>query len=275
MSLHKYMENKLPVISNSKQILGEIDTMSQRNNYYMKFIGNNNFGFKYARHNPAYQSYDKKDEEEFIQLMGLNDEEKDPLLVINNKVSKINEKIEIKRDNANYLLFQAAQMKINAKKYKEKFNYKERQMMINYNFLLYNNNNNKISKKKKEVIYSLMKKDEFSDFLITNYLKSNYPNFLNNLSNDILPKVNNNKNQKLKKNKFKRRKIYIIKDSTIIANPSQIPGFFAEIPSIKEMKTFSSQKKILIMGQFYEFAAEKFRTHLKFKYYKSCNKTET
>ena len=265
ISSHKYTENKLPVITNSKQMLEEIDKMSLRNNYYMKFIGNNNFGYKYARHNPVYQSYDKKDEEEFIQLIGLNDEEKDPLLVINNRISKINEKIEIKRDNANYLLFHTAQMKINAKKYKEKFNYKERQMMINYNSML-NNNNKKLSKKKKEVIYSLMKKDEFSDFLITNYLKSNYPNFLNDLNNDILPKVNNNKYQKLKKNKYKKRKIYVIKDSTIISNPSQIPGFFAEIPSIKEMKSFSSQKRILIMRQFYEFAADKFRTHLIFKY---------
>ena len=49
--------------------------------------------------------YDKKDEAEFIQLIGLNDEEKDPLSLLNNKVSKVNEKIEIKRDNAKYLLF--------------------------------------------------------------------------------------------------------------------------------------------------------------------------
>ena len=270
ISLNRYKENQLPVITNSKQILGEIDMITKRNNYYMKFIGNNNFGYKYVRHNPAYQSYDKKDEEEFIQLMGLNDEEKDPLSVIHNKIYKINEKLEIKRDNANYLLFHTAQMKIDAKRYKDKLK-KQKQMMMNYNFLMQNNMKNKFSKKKKEVIYSLMKKDEFSDFLITNYLKVNYPNFLNDSNHSIFSNVsinnnNKNKNQKGKKIKYERRKIYVIKDSTIISNPSQIPGFIAEIPSIKEMKSFSSQKRILIMRQFYEFAADKFRTHLTFKY---------
>ena len=268
ISLHKYTENKLPVITNSKQILGEIDKMTKRNNYYMKFVGNDNFGYKFARHNPAYQSYDKKNEEEFIQLMGLNDEEKDPLSVINNKALKMNDKIEIKRDNAKYLLFKTAQKRLNSKENKEKDNFKHKEINImNYDNLIRNNNKKKISKKKKEVIFSLMKKDEFSDFLITNYLKVNYPEFLNNSKNSgILPNVNNNTNKKIKKNKYKKRKIYVIKDSIIISNPSNIPGFFAEIPSIKEMKSFSSQKRMLIMKQFLEFAADKFRAHLAFKY---------
>ena len=181
--LHTYAENKLPVITNSKQILAEIDNMTERNNYYMKFVGNNNFGNKFARKNPAYQSYDKNNEEEFIQLMGLNDEEKDPLSVLNNKAFKMNEKIEIKRDNAKYLLFKTAKKRINTKENKEKDYFKQKEInLMNYDSLLKNNNRKKISKKKKEVIFSLMKKDEFSDFLITNYLKLNYPDFLNNSS---------------------------------------------------------------------------------------------
>ena len=268
ISLHKYSENKLPVITNSKQILGEIDNMTKKNNYYMKFVANDNFGAKYARHNPAYQTYDKNNEEEFIQLMGLNDEEKDPLSVINNRALKMNEKIEIKRDNANYLLFKTAKKRINIKENKEKDNYKEKEINImNYDNLMKNNHKKKFSKKKKEIIFSLMKKDEFSDFLITNYLKVNYPDFLNNSKNgEVLPKVNNIKNKKMKKNKYEKRKIYVIKDSIIISNPSNIPGFFAEIPSIKEMKSFSIQKRMLIMRQFFEFASDKFRTHLSFKY---------
>ena len=185
ISLHKYTENKLPVITNSKQILGEIDNMTKRNNYYMKFVGNDNFGAKFARNNPAYQSYDKNNEEEFIQLMGLNDEEKDPLSVLNNKAFKMNEKIEIKRDNAKYLLFKTAKKRINTKNNKEKDNYKQKEIStMNYDYLMKNNNKKKLSKKKKEVIFSLMKKDEFSDFLITNYLKLNYPDFLNNSKNN-------------------------------------------------------------------------------------------
>ena len=264
LSLHKYTENKLPVITTSKDINEEIDQTAKRNNYYMKFIGNNNFGYKYARHNPAYQSYDKKNDEEFIQLVGLNDEEKDPFSVIHNKVSKINEKIEMKRDNANYLLFQTAKKRINIKENKDKDIYKKKELMINFDFLLKKNKQKELSKKKKEMIFSLMKKDEFSDFLITNYLKSNYPNLLKD--NENFPKTSNNKSLKLKKKKFEKRKIFVIKDSTVISNPRQIPGFIAEIPSIKEMKTFSGQKRILIMMQFYEFVADKFRTHLTFKY---------
>jgi hypothetical protein len=74
------------------------------------------------------------------------------------------------------------------------------------------------------------------------------------------------KSQKLKKKKIAKRKIFVIKDSTVISNPRQIPGFIAEIPTIKEMNSFPRQKRILIMRQFYEFAADKFRTHLTFKY---------
>ena len=273
MSLHKYTENKLPVTTKSKEINAEIDRMVQSNNYYMKFIGNDNFGYKYVRNNPAYQSYDKKNDEEFIQLMGLNDEEKDPFSVIHNKISKINEKIEIKRDNTRYLLFQTAQKKINAKenkdKDKEKNNYKKKELVINHDFI-FEKKQQSLSKKKKELIFSLMKKDEFSDFLIMNYLKSNYPNFLKNSENikktEKLPKINNNKSPKIKNNKYTKRKIFVIKDSTIISNPRYIPGFIAEIPSIKEMKSYSTQKRILIMKQFYEFAADKLRTHLTFKY---------
>ena len=268
LSSHKYVENKLPVITNSEQINNEIEKMNKRNNYYMKYIGNDNFGYKYVRHNPAYQSYDKKDEEEFIQLMGLNDEEKDPNSVINNKMLKINEKLEMKSENAKYLLIQLAQKKIRAKDNKEKENYKQKDGMNIYDFLLKNKHNKKLSKKKKEVIYSLMKKDEFSDFLIINYLKSYFPNLLKNKESfkkdDIFPKIN--RTYKLKKNKYEKRKIFVIKDSTIVSNPSHIPGFIAEIPSIKEMKSYSGQKRILIMRQFYEFVADKFRSHLTFKY---------
>ena len=279
ISYHKYTENKLPVNTNSKQINGEIDIMMKRNNYYMKFIGNNNFGYKYVRHNPAYESYDRNNEEEFLQLMGLNDEEKDPLSVLNNKISKINEKIEIKTDNAKYLLFQTAKKKANNKKVSlGKYNYKQKKFKSNYDYLLKNNNNKKISKKKKEIIFSLMKKDEFADFLITNYLKVYYPKLLkktdNYHDNEIFPLINNNnKNKKTKNKKYEKRKIYVIKDSTIISNPRQIPGFIAEIPTIKEMKTYSAQKKLLIMQQFYEFVADKFRSHLTFKYIFSKDRT--
>ena len=267
-SSHKYTQNKLPVLTKSRQINEEIDIMNKRNKYYMKFIGENNFGYKYVRKNPINESFDKQNDEEFLQIMGLNDEEKDPLFVLNNKISKINEKIEIKRDHAKYLLFQTAKKRVNIKENKNDNKYKQTGIMSNYDYLLKSGNRKKISKKKKEIIYSLMKKDEFSDFLITNYLRLYYPKVLKNSEsfnyNENLPLLT--KSHKLKKNKYSKRHIYVIKDSTVISNPRQIPGFIAQIPTIKEMESFPRPKRILIMKQFYEFVADKFRSHLTFKH---------
>ena len=267
---HEYKQNKLPVITNSKQINDEIDIMTKRGKYYHKFVSDNNFGNKYVKRYPKTESYEQSNEEEFLQLMGLNDEEKDPLSVINNKINRMNEKIEIKRDHHKYLLFQTAKKRAFTRDNKEKFNMKEfrnKGLFVNYDYIM-KTSNKKISKKKKEVIYSLMKKDEFSDFLIMNYLRVYYPKILKNsekdYNNKIFPLVG--KSQKLKKKKIAKRKIFVIKDSTVISNPRQIPGFIAEIPTIKEMNSFPRQKRILIMRQFYEFAADKFRTHLTFKY---------
>ena len=74
INYHRYKENKLPILTNSSQILNEVQLVNKRDNYYKKNVSNNNFGKKFAVHNLAYRSYDVKDEEEFIQLMGLNDE---------------------------------------------------------------------------------------------------------------------------------------------------------------------------------------------------------
>ena len=267
---HEYKENKLPVITNSKQINDEIDIMAKRSKYYNKFVSENNFGNKYVRRYPKNESYDQSNEEEFLQLMGLNDEEKDPLAVINSKINRMDQKIEIKRDHHKYLLFQTARKRAITKENKEKLNMKEfrkKGISVNYDYLM-KTTNKKISKKKKEVIYSLMKKDEFSDFLIMNYLRVYYPKILKNSEKEynkkIFPLVG--KSQKSKKKKIAKRKIFVIKDSTVISNPRQIPGFIAEIPTIKEMNSFPRQKRILIMRQFYEFVADKFRTHLTFKY---------
>ena len=268
--LHEYKENKLPVITSSKQINDEIDIMTKRSKYYHKFIGDNNFGNKYVIKYPKNETFEQGNEEEFLQLMGLNDEEKDPLSVINNKINRMNEKIDIKRDHHKYLLFQTARKRAFTKYNKEKYSMKEfrkKGIFVNYDYLM-KTTQKKISKKKKEVIYSLMKKDEFSDFLIMNYLRVYYPKILKNsekeYNNNIFPLVS--KSQKLKKKKIAKRKIFVIKDSTVISNPRQIPGFIAEIPTIKEMNSFPRQKRILIMRQFFEFAADKFRTHLTFKY---------
>ena len=104
---HKYKQNKIPILTTSNQILKEAELINSRDKYYKKnlFNYNNNFGRKKANLNIPYRSYDTKNEEEFIQLMGLNDEEKDPLKVIQGKRYGIDLKYEKSNFDENNCLF--------------------------------------------------------------------------------------------------------------------------------------------------------------------------
>ena len=236
IDLHRYKENKLPILTNSSQILNEVQLVNKRDNYYKKNVSNNNFGKKFAVHNLAYRSYDVKDEEEFIQLMGLNDEEKDPLNVIKSK------KININKENGNFLLFKTAHQRIEIKKnISENKRIKKRD---NINNILFNEN----IKIKKMHFSSFTKKDEFTEFLISNYLKIKFPDFMNDAPNG------------------KSRRIYVIKNSTIIYNSKRIPGFFVQIPTAKEMNKYPSNKRKIIMNQFYDFISKKFQSKLLFNH---------
>jgi hypothetical protein len=123
---HKYKENMLPILTTSNQILTEADLVNKRDEYYKRNLSNsNNYGRKFARRNLTFKSFETKNEEEFIQLIGLNDEEKDPLKVIQGKKIDMNiknmknEKINISNintNNFNFLLLKAAKQKIENKK---------------------------------------------------------------------------------------------------------------------------------------------------------------
>ena len=120
--------------------------------------------------------------------------------------------------------------------------------------------NQKIQKKNKQ-LFSFIKKDEFSDFLITNYIKEKYPKLLDNsnkFGNNISTISNINNNTK--------RKIFVIKNYSIIFNSKAIPGFLLEIPTVQEMNKYSTNKRKLIMFQFYEFITKKFKTKNKLTY---------
>ena len=55
IDLHRYKENKLPILTNSSQILTEVQLVNKRDNYYKKNVTNNNFGKKFAVHNLDYK----------------------------------------------------------------------------------------------------------------------------------------------------------------------------------------------------------------------------
>ena len=264
---HKYKENMLPILTTSNQILTEADLVNKRDEYYKRNLSNsNNYGRKFARRNLTFKSFETKNEEEFIQLIGLNDEEKDPLKVIQGKKIDMNiknmknEKINISNintNNFNFLLLKSAKQKIENKKLLAKSKKSRKSVDLKHILIKYKE---EISKKK-EKIFSFYKKDEFADFLIINYIKEKYPKlidssdkFINNISND------SDKNNNINNNTIKKRKIYVIKNSTIIYNSKAIPGFLLEIPTSKEMKKFSNNKRKIIMSQFYSFITKKFQT---------------
>ena len=261
---YKYKQSKLPILTSSQQILTEAELVNSRDKYYKKNLSNktNNFGRKFAIHNLAYKSFDTKDEEEFIQLMGLNDEEKDPLKVIQGKKYDYNmqyEKEDLKKNNFIFLRLQTTlQHKSESKKAFEKN--KKTEGAVDLKQHIFINSRDEIYKKKFK-IFSFAKKDEFSDFLINNYIKNNFPKLLDN-SNNIVKNLSITSH----KNNNNRRKIFVVKNSTIIYNHKTIPGFLLEIPTDKEMNTYSSTKRKFIMSQFYEFITRKFQSKQQLNY---------
>ena len=167
---HKYKQNKIPILTTSNQILKEAELINSRDKYYKKnlFNYNNNFGRKKANLNIPYRSYDTKNEEEFIQLMGLNDEEKDPLKVIQGKRYGIDlkyEKSNFDENNIKFLLLKTAHQKVENRKILPKT--KKSRKMVDLNHIFMNYNEELENSKKNKQLFSFLKRDEFSEFLIT------------------------------------------------------------------------------------------------------------
>ena len=259
---HRYKQSELPILTTSEQILNEVELINKRDKYYKRNLKNynTNFGRKKVIHNLAYKLFDTKDEEEFIQLMGLNDEEKDPLKLIQNKKYNLNMKYDKNFDDNNlkFLLLKSAQHKVVNRKSIITNTNKKTKKMIDLNHIFMNYNNELENSKKIKGMFSFMKKDKFSEFLINNYIKEKYPFLLNN-SNKFSNNISTNSNR----NNNKKRKIFVIKNSTIIYNSQTIPGFLVEIPTAQEMNKYSANKKKVIMSQFYDFITNKFQTKYK------------
>ena len=259
---HKYNKSKLPILTTSNQILKEAELINNRDKYYEKNLWNynNNFGKKCPVHNFVYRSFDTKNEEEFIQLMGLNDEEKDPLKVIQGKKYDINmqyRKNNYDENNINFLLLKTAHQKVEYKKNIPMKNKKSKKFGDLKHIFINFEKEMKI-KKKEDKFFSFARKDEFSDFLIINYIKGKYPKLLGDSK-----KFGHNLSISSYKMNDKKRKVFVIKNSTIIYNSKTIPGFLVEIPTVKEMNKYSPYKKNLIMSQFFDFISKKFETKQK------------
>ena len=284
---HKYEQKKLPVITNSKFIIQDLESVNKKDLYYNKFFTEGNFGEKYAKKCCRFE-FEKKTHEELIEMMGLNDEEKNPMELLEKKTIRNNKEFEKKSiDNSKFLLFKVARKQNPVRRSHDNHkDAKDKKFKINYNFSDKNRTYQKTNKKKNKIVFSIPQKEEFSDFLIMNFLKVYYPKVLkdatfaktklklNNLSlkNDpyntaprlykqriITPKINEG-------HKNERKKIFVIQDSAVISNPRKIPGFVADIPTVKAMKEMTRQQRLVVMEQFFKFTKRKFHCNLDLKF---------
>ena len=265
---HIYKENKISVQTNSEELINEMKNMNIKNNYYKKFVSENNFGEKYCKHNPAYEDYSKITREENFIKIGLNNEEKNPFNLIDkkekrnysNKNDNLNMKLYnsySKYDNYNYLLFRSKKYKNNKSFSKEK----------NFTDLKKNKINNiKSLSYKTFQTSSFIKKNEFSNYLIIEFIKKNYPSIIMNKENIFNSYKEKNLLLQFCGKGIEARKIYVIKDSTVISNPRLIPGFLVEIPTINGIKLLKKKEKFNIFKNFLEFITIKFRSQLAFNF---------
>ena len=265
---HKYQQNRLPVLTNSLSLLKEIKNISDKDEYYKKF-SENNYGEKYSLHNPVHEEYSKETKEYNILRIGLINEEKNPCDII---------------DKKNQGLFSNTNFNKISNSYKyNSLDYPLLNIIKNYNKNHNKPKNLKMKDIKNNTFYSIKdfsyaKKDEFSNYLIMEYIKNNYPSILNNNNNTSLNSnidLSNNKSPMRERKKYllrflgkkiETRKIYIIKDSTVISNPKIIPGLVTEIPSNKFLKSLKKKQRFNLMKQFLKLISIRFRVKLAFNF---------
>lgn len=290
-SEHIYNQNRLPILTSSQAVLKEMKNISQKDDYYKRFVSENNFGKKFCKLNPAYEDYSKNTREDNLLKMGLNNEEANPLDLLDkkNKRTFSLKKFETYGISNKYNFLDNPFLKMlknkNSKKKNNKINKSQNKPILK---LKENDNNiDNDNGKDNENIYpmssynlktfSFAKKDEFSNYLIIEYIKNNYPSILttNNNKDYNIDNNNNNKNQirenrkyirKFLEEKIETRRIYVIKDSTVISNPRIIPGFVIEIPTINYLKKLKKAQRFYIYKRFLKFISIQFRAKHNFSY---------
>ena len=286
-SEHIYNQNRLPILTNSQTVLNEMKNISEKDDYYKRFVSETNFGEQFCKHNPVYEDYSKYTREDNFLKMGLNNEESNPLDLLDKKNKRAcsikNLKTYGNSYKYNFLDYPFLKMlknknkikKINKSNKKPILKLKENDNNIDNDNGKDNDNNYSISSHNHKT-FSFAKKDEFSNYLIMEYIKNNYPSILEskNSKNDNIDNSNNknpireNRKYILKflEEKIETRKIYVIKDSTVISNPRIIPGFVIEIPSINYLKKLKKAQRFELYIRFLEFISIRFRAKHNFSY---------
>jgi len=292
-SHHIYNQNRLPVLTSSQTVLNEMKNISQKDDYYKRFVSENNFGKKISKLNPVYEDYSKNTREDNLLKMGLNNEELNPLDLLDKKNKRVFSVKSFKKyddfNKYNFLDYPFLKMlkNKNKKNKNKKINKSQNKPILtlkeNDNNINNDNDNNDNDKDNINPMssynlntFSFAKKDEFSNYLIMEFIKNNFPSILTTKNNkNDLNDNNSNKNQIRENKKYiikfleeniETRKIYVIKDSTVISNPRIIPGFVIEIPSINYLKKLQKAQRLYLYKRFLKFISIQFRAKHNFSY---------
>lgn len=236
---NKYLEIKNN-ISEKLDIL--LKDGMRKEEYYKNFFKEGNYGLKNKRINEAHLNLDKKDIAQNIAINGLNES----FTNINSAANK-NQKLKfVEVENSKFKLLKNAYENKNtaldpSRQYK---NLNGEEQILQKRFGHYNDD--PLNLKKKQLVFSIMKRDEFQNFLIERYLKK------------II------KNYQIKE--LNKRRLYIIRDSSVITNPKKIPGVIVTIPNTFELSKYSIIKRKSLFKKFLDYLRDKLNSLTPFNY---------
>ena len=254
VSLSISSSQKLPVIINRNKtqyldiknnISEKLDTLlkdgMRKEKYYKDIFIEGNYGLRNKRINEAHLHLDKKDIAQNIAINGLNESFTNINSAANNQKLKF---VEV--ENSKFKLLKNAYENKNtgldpSRQYK---NLNGEDQFLQKRFEHYQDD--PLNLKKKQLVFSIMKRDEFQNFLIERYLKKIIKNY-----------------QIKEQNK---RRLYIIRDSSVITNPKKIPGVIVTIPNTFELSKYSIIKRKSLFKKFLEYLRDKLNSLTPFNY---------
>ena len=234
----RYLDIKNNISENLDSLLK--DGM-RKEQYYKNIFIEGNYGLRNKRINEAHLNLDKKDIAQNIAINGLNESFTNINSAANNQKLKF---VEV--ENSKFKLLKNAYENKNtaldpSRQYK---NLNGEDQFLKKRFDHYQDD--PLNLKKKQLVFSIMKRDEFQNFLIERYLKKIIKNY-----------------QIKEQNK---RRLYIIRDSSVITNPKQIPGVIVTIPNTFELSKYSIIKRKSLFKKFLEYLRDKLNSLTPFNY---------
>ena len=248
---NSYLQEKhfLPLkILVSEALQKQNEHFLNQDKYYSNLNLENNFGSKHKKLLKINENNSKIPLEDIIEKNGLNES------FTNTNSISVQKKLKklkfVEFENSKFKLFKSAydnKNTVNSNKITENNNknfYGDQYYTEKINF----NKNKYLTSHKKNNVLSLMKKDEFAQYLIEKYLNKIYKNNFTIKSNE------------------KIRRLFVIRDSTVITNPKIIPGIFVTIPSTNELSKFSSIRRKILFKKFLLYCKDKLKSLKLFNY---------